>query len=202
MAKKKRLLSEAFEISYTGIRNLESKLKNDEPIYLKGVIQRANAKNQNNRVYSREILEREVTRYKQNDIKQNRALGELDHPDSSIVEYQRASHRIHDLWWEEDNLVGKIEVLSGKYFPSANILRGCLKNNIPIGFSSRGYGSETKIGENSFSVNDDYQIICWDSVSNPSTHGAFGEFINENKKITTKQRTKKEINDLIYMILA
>lgn len=202
MAKKKKIISEAFNIDYSSIPNLDKKLKNDLPIHLKGVIQRANAKNQNNRVYGKEVLDREVKRYKQTAIKEKRALGELDHPDSDVVEYKNASHRILDLWWEGDDLMGKIEVLSGEFFPSANILRGCLKNNIPIGFSSRGFGSEKRIGDGTFAVDEDFSLICWDAVTNPSTHGAFGAFINENKTLDLKERTRIEINDVIFKILS
>lgn len=203
MAKKKQLISEAIEVTYKSIPNLQKKLENDEPIYLEGVIQRANAKNQNNRIYSKELLVREVENYKRTAIAEKRALGELDHPDRSTVEYKNASHRIVDLWWKGDDLYGKIQILSGKYFPSANILRGCMKDDIPIGFSSRGYGTEVKVSNDTFSVDEDYSIICWDSVPNPSTHGAFGSFINEStKNISVKHRTKLEIDEIIRNILS
>ena len=203
MPKKKKLVSEIFKISYDNIPNLEKKLRNDDPIVLTGVLQRANAKNQNNRIYPKEILDREVRKYKETFIKEKRALGELDHPDRSVVEYKTSSHKIHDLWWEGDDLMGKVEILSGKHFPCANILRGCLKNDIPIGFSSRGFGSEKKIGLDTFEVNEDFELICWDAVTNPSTHGAFGDYINESaSSIPQSQRIKIEINSLISNILS
>lgn len=199
---KRKLVSEAYEINYD-VKNLKKKLKNDEPIILEGIIQRANAKNQNNRIYTKEVLDREVQRYKETFIKENRALGELDHPDREVVEYKTASHKILDLWWEGDDLMGKIKILSGEFFPCANILRGCLKDDIPIGFSSRGYGSEQKIGADTFQVNDDYQLICWDAVTNPSTHGAFGGYINENMNtMTSDRRLKMQINNTISNFLS
>lgn len=121
-----------------------------------------------------------------------------------VVEYKTASHKIHKIWWEGDNVMARIEILSGKFFPCANILRGALKNNIPIGFSSRGFGSEMQLSEDLFEVEDDFQLVCWDAVVNPSTHGAFG-VLTESKGASARnvlrQNAISEINNLVHYIL-
>ena len=195
----KKLLTEIFQVNYDASK-FASALANDEPIILDGIIQRANIKNNNNRIYPKEVLEREINRYMKEFVKENRALGELDHPERDVVEYKTASHRINDIWWKGDDVWAKIEILSGKFFPCANILRGCLKNNIPIGFSSRGYGSEVQISHETFEVEDDYVLTCWDAVSNPSTKGAFG-MIAESTGARVSRVSLDEINGLVNFIL-
>jgi hypothetical protein len=200
--KNKKLLNEIFLVQYSA-EKYKKALENDEPIILQGVIQRANAKNKNNRIYPKEILQESIEKYKQEFIQENRALGELDHPESSQeVLFKNASHRINEIWWAGDEVHAKIEILSGKHFPYANILRGCIKNNIPIGFSSRGLGSEVPLNENTYEV-EDYDLICWDAVTNPSTHGAFG-LLKEgaSEEILNKQRRIKERDALITKILS
>lgn len=198
----KKTLTEIFLVQYNS-EKFKKALENDEPIILKGVIQRANAKNKNNRIYPKEILEESIQKYKQEFINENRALGELDHPESSQeVLFKNASHRINNIWWVGDEVHADIEILSGKHFPYANILRGCIKNNIPIGFSSRGLGSEVPLNENTYEV-EDYDLICWDAVTNPSTHGAFG-LLKESasEEVLNAQRKKKERDNLINKILS
>lgn len=199
MANNKKRLTEIFQITYDSTK-LASALANDEPIFLEGVIQRANIKNQNNRIYPKEVLEREINAYVKNFVSENRALGELDHPDRDVVEYKTASHRINAIWWKGDDVWAKIEILSGQFFPCANILRGCLKNNIPIGFSSRGYGSEMQIAHETYEVEDDYALTCWDAVSNPSTKGAFG-MLAESAQMGNIRIVNNEFNNLVNYIL-
>ena len=151
----------------------ESMKENDGKLVVKGVLQRADAKNQNGRVYPREILTREAKNYNQNFIKQSRAMGELDHPDSSVVNLQNVSHNITEMHFEGDNLLGTVEILTT---PSGNILRELFKNGIKLGISSRGMGSVETVreaGEPSQEVQPDFELIAFDFVSNPSTHGAF-----------------------------
>lgn len=200
ITKRKSIISESNVVTIDKDR-IKTKLENDDPIFLEGVIQRCNVKNKNMRIYPREILEREVDRY-QEFIKQGIAWGELDHPESDVVEYKNASHRIKEVSWKGDDLWGIIEVLPGQYFPSANILRGCIKIDAPIGFSSRGYGSETRISEDVYQVNDDFELLCWDSVSNPSTHGAFGMIKEGTSKEAILNRKLFAINSTIYDILS
>lgn len=141
------------------------------PFVVKGVLQRANAKNQNGRIYPRHILEREAAAYTENFVKQRRALGELDHPASNIINLQNVSHNVVELHWENDDLVGSVEILPT---PSGNILKELFKSNINVGISSRGMGSvRRKMAENADEVQDDFELIGFDFVSNPSTRGAF-----------------------------
>lgn len=177
---KKRLgmkaMNETFLISYDS-KKWENALLNDDPIFLEGKIQHANKKNKNRRIYPFQILKETIDYYIENFVNENRALGALDHPvydeESQEVHYQTASHRINKIWWKGDEVWGRIEILAGKFWPCANILRGCIKNNVPIGFSSRGLGAEVQLDSETFEVTD-YDLICWDAVTNPSTHGAFG----------------------------
>ena len=148
----------------------ESEKQNNGKIIVQGVLQRAGAKNQNGRIYPKDILMREVASYKKVQIAERRALGELDHPESSVVNLANVSHNIIDAWWNGDDVVGKVEILST---PAGNILKELLKAGIKLGISSRGLGSVDQIDEATVEVGDDFELICWDFVSNPSTHGAF-----------------------------
>ena len=161
----------------------ESMKGNNGKLIVKGVLQRAEAKNQNGRIYPREILFREAKKYAKEFIKQRRAMGELDHPESSVVNLQNVSHNVKEMHWEGDNLLGTVEVLGT---PSGNILKELFKSGIKLGISSRGMGSVETVNEgDAQEVQDDFELIAFDFVSNPSTHGAFlhptNESINESK---------------------
>jgi hypothetical protein len=164
-------------------RLFEGRLQEDAGgrILVSGVLQRAGAENQNGRVYPREILEREVEKYQQL-IKERRALGELDHPDSSVINLKNVSHNIKELHWKGDDLVGTVEILPT---PSGNILKELLRADILLGISSRGMGSTKPMSGNKVEVQEDFELVGWDFVSNPSTHGAFMKPMNEsvNKKL-------------------
>jgi len=179
-----------FEISPQQIN--EAMKENNGKLIVKGVLQRAEAKNQNGRVYPREILVRESKKYDENFVKQKRALGELDHPDSSVVNLQNVSHNVTEMHFEGDNLVGTCEILTT---PSGNILRELFKNGIKLGISSRGLGSVEMVqeanGDTVSKVGDDFELIAFDFVSNPSTHGAFlyPEKMNESVDNSQQGRT-------------
>ena len=165
-------------------------------LMLKNVLlQRAEAKNQNGRIYPREVLQREAGMYKENFVAQRRALGELDHPESPVVNLKNVCCNVTDLWFEGQDVRGNIEILST---PSGNIVRELIKNNIRLGVSSRGMGSVKPIGETTVEVGDDFSLICFDIVSNPSTHGAF---INENKSSTIITPYSR-IDSLVYEFLS
>ena len=153
---------------------IESMKDNHGRLVVRGVLQRAESKNQNGRVYPREVLMREVKKYVKEFIGQNRAMGELDHPESSVVNLANVSHNIKEMHWEGDNLLGTVEVLST---PSGNILTELFKSGIKLGISSRGMGSVETVSEAgdepSQEVQPDFELIAFDFVSNPSTHGAF-----------------------------
>jgi len=135
-----------------------------------GLVQACDKPNANRRIYPHEILHQQVEKYIQGPIAENRALGELDHPESSVVNLKNVSHNIVRLYWEGKDLYGDIEILPT---PSGNILKELFKNNITVGISSRAMGSVTPIGEGLVQVEDDLDLICWDFVSQPSTYGAY-----------------------------
>ena len=158
----------------------ESINENNGKLIVRGVLQRAEAKNQNGRVYPREILQREAKKYTKEFITERRAMGELDHPESSVVNLQNVSHNIKEMHWEGDNLLGTVEVLST---PSGNILKELFKSGIKLGISSRGMGSVETVNEDDGQVTQvqpDFELIAFDFVSNPSTHGAFMYPMNES----------------------
>jgi hypothetical protein len=179
----------------------ESVKTNDGRLIVKGVVQRADAKNGNGRVYPKEVLEREVQKYKDTYITENRALGELDHPESPIINLKNVCHNVKDVWWEGDDVIAKIEILPT---PSGNILKALLIAGITVGISSRGMGSVKQLGE-TVEVQDDFELLCWDFVSTPSTQGAFMEVVNESLKYAQSPSASTEklnkINDLITEIL-
>jgi hypothetical protein len=191
-----------FEITPQQIN--ESMSTNDGKLIVKGVLQRAEAKNQNGRVYPKELLMREAKKYTENFIQQKRALGELDHPDSSVVNLQNASHNVMEMHFNGNDLVGTVEVLGT---PSGNILKELFKSGIKLGISSRGLGSVENIGEGAQEVQPDFELIAFDFVSNPSTHGAFLSPMNESVDKTQQYeqrpdcgiwcRTEQLIHDII-----
>ena len=168
-----------FEVSRSDIN--ESMGKNGGRLIVNGVLQRAESKNQNGRIYPKEILMREAKKYASEFIKQRRAMGELDHPDSSVVNLQNVSHNVLEMHWKSNDLVGTVEVLST---PAGNILRELFKSGIKLGISSRGLGSIKQEG-NEDEVQNDFELIAFDFVSNPSTHGAFLQPVHESKGSST-----------------
>ena len=200
---KKQLLVDVrpFNISTSKIN--ESIKENDGKLVVKGVLQRAESKNQNGRVYPREILLKEVAKYLENQVTERRALGELDHPESSVVNLNNASHNIVEMHWDGDDLMGTVEVLST---PSGNILKELFKSGIKLGISSRarGLGSVEPIAEeeqgeeDTVEVQPDFELIAFDFVSNPSTHGAFMNPVNESvQHKTPESRIENIINSIM-----
>lgn len=152
-------------------------------IMLKGIIQRANTLNQNGRVYPQSILEREIINY-QKLIQENRALGECDHPESSVVELKNVSHIVREASMQGENVYGVIEILDT---PSGKIIQSLIESGVTLGISSRGVGSTKRNGDTQV-VQDDFQLICFDMVSEPSTPGAF--MLREGREITRKDLSK------------
>jgi|TARA_R110002074_G_scaffold70325_1_gene163336 hypothetical protein len=178
-----------FDISRTKID--ESIKDNNGKLIVKGVLQRAEAKNQNGRVYPREVLLKEVGKYLEHQVTERRALGELDHPDSSVVNLNNASHNIIEMHWDGDDLLGTVEVLST---PAGNILKELFKSGIKLGISSRGLGSvEPMKEEDTVEVQPDFELIAFDFVSNPSTHGAFMRPVNESVQPKTPENNIERI---------
>ena len=174
----KQLLVDYLPFDITANAVNESIAKNNGKLIVTGILQRAEAKNQNGRIYPRDTLVREAKKYSDTFIKQRRALGELDHPESSVVNLQNASHNITEMGWSGDNLIGTVEVLGT---PSGNILKELFKAGIKLGISSRGLGSVETVAEDDGGKGDvpaqevqpDFELIAFDFVSNPSTQGAF-----------------------------
>jgi hypothetical protein len=156
----------------------ESMKDNNGKLIVRGVLQRAESKNQNGRIYPKEILVREAKKYTDEFINQRRAMGELDHPESSVVNLQNVSHNVKEMHFEGDNLMGTVEVLGT---PSGNILKELFKSGIKLGISSRGMGSVEAVNEGEAQeVQPDFELIAFDFVSNPSTHGAFLHPVKES----------------------
>ena len=173
----KKLLVDVIPFSIAPSQIIESMSKNDGKVVVKGVLQRAEAKNQNGRVYPKDILMREAKKYSNEFIKERRAMGELDHPDSSVVNLQNVSHNVLEMHWDGNDLMGTVEVLST---PAGNILKELFRGGIKLGISSRGLGS-IKTESKGEEVQNDFELIAFDFVSNPSTHGAFLHPVTESK---------------------
>jgi hypothetical protein len=195
----KKLIVDCITFNVTPEMVNESMERNNGRLVVNGVLQRADAKNQNGRVYPRDVLMREAKKYASINIKERRALGELDHPDSSVVNLNNVSHNVTEMHWDGDDLVGTVEVLST---PSGNILKELFKCGIKLGISSRGLGSVKQLGEGSVEVQDDFELIAFDFVSNPSTHGAFLAPMHESVQSGLIKPSKYDkINRLITDIL-
>ena len=164
---------------------------------VEGVMQRAKAENQNGRVYSKAILEREAKKYVNEFVDRGNAFGELDHPESPVVSLKNASHIVKELYWKGDDLMGKVELLNT---PAGNIVKEIIRAGHTIGISSRGTGSVNQTNEGQLEVQPDFELVCWDFVSNPSTHGAFMNPIAlQEGKIKLSKYTKLDsiINDIL-----
>jgi hypothetical protein len=182
MSEKVKLLTEWTPINYNKNILLEERDRSGK-MMLKGIIQRANTLNQNGRIYPQSILEREVINY-QKLIQENRALGECDHPESSVVELKNASHIVREAKMQGDDVYGVIEILNT---PSGKIIQSLIESGVTLGISSRGVGSTKRQGDTQI-VQDDFQLICFDMVSEPSTPGAF--MLREGKEINRSDASK------------
>jgi len=166
-------------------------------VYLTGIMQRANAQNGNGRVYKKDVLQREVENYHKL-VSERRALGELDHPDDSVVNLKNVSHLVTRIWWEQDDVMGTIEVLDT---PSGQVLKSLVQAGCKLGISSRGMGS-VKEEKGQTIVEDDFLLICFDIVSDPSTKDAWmlPQTVNENRIInnfTKEDKINRALNDVL-----
>ena len=199
MSNNLKLLTEWLPLSYTPDLVKESKTRHGGKIFLRGVLQKSDTLNQNGRIYPNAILERELRNY-QKFIRENRALGECDHPDTSVVELKNASHIVREAHMDGNQVVGTIELLNT---PAGKILQSLVESGVTLGISSRGVGSTKTEGDYQV-VQDDFQLICWDFVSEPSTPGAFmmkeGVEISRadlNKHFNKTDRIDRIFNDII-----
>lgn len=180
MSKKLQVINSYATFDYTPDMIKESRELNDGKVLMKGILQKAETVNQNGRIYPRAILEREIRNY-QKFIQESRALGECDHPDSSVVELKNVSHIIREAYLDGDVVYGTVELLDT---PCGKILQSLVESGVKLGISSRGVGSTKRQGQYQI-VQDDFQLICWDFVSEPSTPGAF--VMREGKEMITEE---------------
>lgn len=178
-----RLLNSYEVFDYTPEMIKESREKNNGKVVMRGILQKADTLNQNGRIYPIDVLQREVRNY-QKFIVENRAMGELDHPDSSVVNLKNVSHIVKEAYIDGGVVYGTVELLDT---PSGKILQSLVESGVKLGISSRGVGSTKKQGDY-FVVQDDFQLICWDYVSEPSTPGAF--MLPEGKRIESAELQK------------
>jgi hypothetical protein len=192
----KQVLIETQFFTAKPLKLVEGTVPTSNPL-VEGILATCEVKNGNGRYYSRELWEREMDKYMEN-VNANRALGELDHPDSSIINLKNVSHNIKKIWWDGDNVMGAIELLPT---PSGNILRALFENKIPVGVSSRGMGSLKQMGD-LMEVQDDFELLCWDFVSTPSNPGSYMKekgMMNESKNSQHNKYIKA--NSIITEIL-
>jgi hypothetical protein len=171
----------------------EKRLVSEGETILAGVFQRAEAQNANGRVYPKNVLLKEVDNY-QKLVREHRSVGELDHPDSSVIEMKNVSHIVTDIFWNGDEVIGKLKLLNT---PAGNIAKGLLEGGVKFGISSRGLGSTEKKNGKTY-VNNDFHLICFDLVTEPSTTGAF--VIKEGREkleITRADRINRALNDVL-----
>jgi len=199
---KKVLLREYYELCEGGV--CQDLLTEEEKIYvnqggmmLSGKLQEADVQNGNGRIYPRKILEREVKTY-QKLVQEKRALGELDHPEDSVINLKNASHMVTDMWWDGPNVMGKVKILNT---PSGKILQELVNDGVKLGISSRGLGSVSEAQGRTI-VEDDFQLICFDFVSEPSTPNAFmglseGKTYKEPNVFTKADRINRLLNDIV-----
>ena len=190
----KQVLIETIPFTVSPIQLHEgAKAPSGNPL-VEGILATAEVKNGNGRYYPKELWEREIDKY-MSCVKENRATGELDHPDSTIISLKNVSHIIRDIWWNGDKVMGKLEILPTV---SGDILKALIDNNVMVGVSSRGMGSLKQIGE-TMEVQDDFELLCWDFVSTPSNPGSYMNLVKEGKEAQPYQYTK--INSLLTEIL-
>ena len=193
----KQVLIETQYFTAKPLKLVEGTVPTSNPL-VEGILATCEVKNGNGRYYSRDLWEREIKKY-MDCVNANRALGELDHPDSSIINLKNVSHNIKKIWWDGDHVMGAIELLPT---PSGNILKALFENKIPVGVSSRGMGSLKQMGD-LMEVQDDFELLCWDFVSTPSNPGSYMKergMMNESKN---PQQTNKyqSVNSIITDIL-
>ena len=192
----KKVLIETQLFTPNKISLTEGKLSDNGNPLVEGILVTVEVKNGNGRYYPKELWQREINNY-MSCVKENRALGELDHPDSTIINLKNVSHNIKKIFWDGDNIMGVIEILPT---PSGNILKELIKNNITVGVSSRGMGSLQQVGE-VLEVQDDFELLCWDFVSTPPNPGTYMNVLREGKQLFQSQNKYSKVNSIITEIL-
>jgi hypothetical protein len=192
----RELLVDTLQFKIDPLQIQESITKNNGLIFVEGTLQRYGAKNGNGRIYPEEVLRREDEKY-QEAIRENRSWGELDHSSESVINLKNVSHRILKTWWVGQDLKGKLQIITNT--PSGNILKALLESGGTLGISSRGLGSVKQIGE-TVEVQDDFELLCYDFVSTPSTQGAFMRVVKESKEYKELQNRIEKYNNINKII--
>lgn len=177
-------------IEYKVESNENSEGLDVKEFFIEGIFMQSEVKNRNGRVYEKNILKKAVDRYINEQVKQNRAVGELNHPPGPTVNYQEVSHKIEDLWWEGNDVMGRAKILDT---PNGKIVQKLIEANVKIGVSSRGMGSITKRGDTVY-VKEDFTIATIDIVQDPSAHNAFVDGIMEGVEWTYENGIFKQID--------
>ena len=175
---------------------VEQSIRENKPLRVGGVIQRAGVKNHNGRIYEQEILEREIKKYIDGPVREKRALGELDHPESSVINLNNVSHNIVEVTMKGNDVHGVVEILTT---PSGNILKELFRCGVTVGISSRGMGSVQENSDGILMVQEDFDLLCFDFVSTPSTPGAYMTPMNEG--VTTPITDYTKVNNVIRDII-
>jgi hypothetical protein len=178
------------------IKESKNFLDYSKPFEFYAVLQKYNTPNRNGRIYPERILKREADNYKKL-IQKGTALSELNHPESSLIDLDRASHMITEVWWEGPILMGKLRLLTSPGFHERGIVStkgdmaaNYLRQGVTLGISSRGVGSLKKVGDQN-EVQDDFELICFDLVSSPSTPGAY-LFLNPDDRFNFEENIEEE----------
>ena len=190
----KKLLIETHTVKISPSQLTENVNKESGNLFVEGILATAEVKNGNGRYYSKTLWGREMDKYNEL-IEQRRSMGELDHPESTVINLKNVSHLISEYWWDGDNVMGKIEILPT---PSGNILKELIKSGVTVGVSSRGMGSLEESG-GVMEVQDDFELLCWDFVSTPSNPGSYMATLNEGKNVVTYDYSS--VNKTIHEIL-
>ena len=190
----KSLLIETNTFKINPLQLTENVNKETGNLMVEGILATAEVKNGNGRYYSKDLWNREMDKYNEL-IEQRRSMGELDHPESTVINLKNVSHLISDYWWDGDNVMGKIEILPT---PSGQILKELIKAGVTVGVSSRGMGSLEQNG-GVMEVQDDFELLCWDFVSTPSNPGSYMHTLNEGKNVVTYDYTN--VNKVVHEIL-
>ena len=190
----KKLLIETHTVKISPSQLTENVNSDNGNLMVEGILATAEVKNGNGRYYSKALWDREMDKYNEL-IEQRRSMGELDHPESTVINLKNVSHLISDYWWDGDNVMGKIEILPT---PSGNILKELIKAGVTVGVSSRGMGSLEQNG-GVMEVQDDFELLCWDFVSTPSNPGSYMHTLNEGKQVITYDYTN--VNKVVHEIL-
>ena len=169
-------------------------VKEQNVMFLTGVMQRSDTENGNGRIYPHHILAREIENYKKL-VRENRAVGECDHPEDNVINLKNVSHIVTDIWWNGKDVMGKIKVLDT---PSGKIIKDLINGGVTLGISSRALGSIREENGKTI-VEDDLQLLCFDAVSEPSVRNAFINLAESknHSQLSKADKLNRLLNDIV-----